>query len=473
MTSIVLWSALANAASIEVNPGDDIVNLTQSLAPGSEIVFNDGTYTIDGVIQWQGVGTADQPIVLRAATGAHPVIETTSGWVVANIENAQFIEVRGIVFQGSDDYFASGNGFGGLRIVNSSDITIADCEIRDVGSTGLGVGGDVTALSVTGTQIHHTTNGSGISVGCGDASCATADSVFTGNWIHDLGGDYAAGMAFSPGTNNTEIRDNVVYNMAGRGVQVTSTEYGPPNVVYGNAIWNVGDVGLGVYGSAIVQNNLIFNVTGRGIRTGQDNGRSLEKVAISFNTVVNTTDWGIDLADWAGKDAMVLANNVVANPITRAMRVQDPENAGIDATNYISTNVLTGYVEGLDATVYPTAFSPGAGFQDFVDAEAFNFYPKHESALIDAADPDGQAYVPETDFNGFLRDGDFPDVGAYEVVAVDNPGWAVQEGFKEVSDGALPPTPVTNGCCNKDASAESGGVLLPVFGWLLRRRKRR
>lgn len=473
MTSIVLLSALANAASIEVNPGDDIVNLTASLGPGSEIVFNDGTYTIDGVIQWQGVGTEAEPIVLRAASGAHPVIETTGGWVVANIENAQYVEVRGLTFQGSSDYFASGNGFGGLRIVNSSNITIADCEIRDVGSTGLGVGGDVTALSVTATQIHHTTNGSGISVGCGDASCATADSTFDGNWIHDLGGDYAAGMSFNPGTNNTEIRDNVVYNMAGRGIQVTSTEYGPPNTVYGNAVWAVGDTGIGVYGSAIVQNNLIFDVTGRGIRTAQDNSRPLEKVAISFNTIVNTSDWGIDLANWAGQDSMVLANNVVANPITRALRVQDPDATGIDASNYISGNVLTGYVEGLDATVYTKAFVPGAGFEDFVDAENHDYYPKHESTLIDTADADGKAYVPEKDFNGFLRDGEFPDVGAYEVVAVDNPGWQVAEGFKVVSDGTIPPTQVTGGCCNKDGKQQSALLVFPALGWFFRRRSRR
>lgn len=127
---------------------------------------------------------------------------------------------------------------------------------------------------------------------------------------------------------------------------------------------------------------------------------------------------------------MVLANNVVANPVTRALRVQNPADGGIDATAYLSHNVLTGYVEGLDPLLYPTAFIPGSGYSAFADVAAWNFYPAIGSELIDSADAEGAAYIPTDDFNHSTRDGEFPDVGAYEVVATNNPGWVISEGFK-------------------------------------------
>ena len=55
----------ALAASVELNPGDDVVALTASLGAGDEVVFNAGTYTLPEPVNWTGLGTVDAPIVLR------------------------------------------------------------------------------------------------------------------------------------------------------------------------------------------------------------------------------------------------------------------------------------------------------------------------------------------------------------------------------------------------------------------------
>lgn len=477
MLSWLLVTSLANGATVNVDPSSSIQTLTSALTPGTEVVFADGTYTFTGILDWTGVGTADQPIVLRAADGAHPVLQTSDGWIVARLRDSAFVTIRGLTFSGTPDLLAGDSTFGGFYVSNVTEVSITDCVFTNIGGTAVGFDGNNTHVAFERNEISHTDAGSGLDIGCGDASCWMQDSRIANNWIHDLGGEYGYGMLFDAGTQNVEIADNVVYNMAFRGIQVESTEYGEPNQVHGNVVWAIGsdgdDVGIGVYGAAVVQNNVVFNITGRGMRIGQDGDRPFEHVAVSFNTIVNTSDWGLDLSSWGGRDGMVLANNVVANPVTRALRVQSPADGGVDAANYLSGNILTGYVEGLDPLLYPTAFTPGSGYSAFVDVAAWNFYPAVGSELIDSGDPSGEAFVPADDFNGMPRDGGDPDVGAFEVWQTDNPGWVISEGFKTLTDGEIDPIEV-GGCCNKDKSApEEGLVLVPVLAYALRARRLR
>src|SRR5688500_5966778 len=101
---ITLVVSIAAAATVEVRPGDDIVTLTASPGAGSEIVFGDGTYEITQPLEWTGVGTEAEPIVLRAADGATPVIEGYGAWILARIGHddapAEHIVVRGLTFRG-------------------------------------------------------------------------------------------------------------------------------------------------------------------------------------------------------------------------------------------------------------------------------------------------------------------------------------------------------------------------------------
>jgi hypothetical protein len=470
LLSVALFSGSADAAQVALHPGDDVRTLTASLGPGAEYIFHAGTYSLPGNLDWTGIGTEAEPIVLRTADDGDVVIEMTDSWVVAYVHDAQFVEIRGLTFAGTQGYFDDGNGYGGLRIENSANVTVEDCVFERIGSTAVAVDGNNDSITFRHNEITNTRDGTGIYFGCGDASCWTQNSTVDLNWIHDLGGDYASGIVLEAGSQNIAVDDNVVYNIAYRGIHAESTEYAEANTIEGNAVWGIGDAGIAVYGREVVRNNVVFDIDNTGIRTGQADGRVLEKQVISFNTVVNTGGWGIQMNDWQQKESMVLANNVVANPTGYAFRVDDGQ---IDAGAYVHGNVFTGLVEGIDLDTMAGAFSAGGGYLDFVDAETWDFYPETNASIVDSADPAGDAFVPDIDFNGSVRDGAFPDVGAYEQVSSDNPGWTIQEGFKTLTDGTVGGEELGGGCCgkNKSPTETDALVLLPlIIAW--RRRAR-
>ena len=86
--------------------------------------------------------------------------------------------------------------------------------------------------------------------------------------------------------------------------------------------------------------------------------------------------------------------------------------------------------------------------------------------LIDNADPSGSAYIPQYDFNGVAREGDTPDIGAYEYNGLGNPGWTLQEGLKSFElTGRQDDTKV--GGCQGNAAA----LLLLPLAFVGRRRR--
>lgn len=228
MVSWLLAMSLANAATVNVDPSSSIQTLTSALTPGTKVVFADGTYTFTGILDWTGVGTANTPIILRAKEGAHPVLQTSDGWVVARLRDSSFVQIKGLTFSGTQSLkIDSGSTFGGFYISNVSDVSITDCVFTNIGGTAVGFDGDDTNVTFERNELSHTTNGSGLDIGCGDASCWMQDSRIANNSIHDLGGEYGYGMRFKPGSKNLDIADNVVYNMAFRGIQVESTRERP------------------------------------------------------------------------------------------------------------------------------------------------------------------------------------------------------------------------------------------------------
>ena len=467
MIALLWMSGLAHAASVEVSPGDDIATLTASLGPGDEIVFDDGTYPISTTLYWSGVGTADAPITLRAKDGAAPIIQETGAYLIVDIEDSSYITIDGIAFQGDDAYGVSY----GVYIKDSTNITVKNCEIATTSSTLLYLDGTDTDLDISHNQIHDTTSGSGIYAGCSDASCWTESSTFSNNWIHDIASTYSDGFQLSPGGQGNTITDNVIHDVAYRGLRVDSTEYGDPNTVERNVIWNANDVGLDVRGGSRVRNNIVFNITGIGIKTADNDRDTLDDVVISFNTVVNTTGYAADIEDWAGRTGNVFANNALCNPTGYSIAIADSGDTGQSDYGLIENNLVCGLVDVPD--VLATSYASGAAYDDYVDPEVWDFYPTHSSHLVDAADPSGTTYVPDDDFNGAARSGDHPDIGAYEWVGEGNPGWAISEDFKDLSiDVSGADAEVGGGCCGGKDSSSGAVFLLPLvgLGWTLRRR---
>ena len=461
----MLFITAAWAASVTLNPGDDVASLTSALGPGDEIVFANGIYEIPATIQWSGEGTKNDPITLRANEPGRAVLEFVGeSGRIAEIHNSSFITVEGLVFQGGEGWEDIRQG--GLRIGNSTNITIQDCEFTQLGGTVMYLSEDNARIALTGNHIHDTHTSSMLYVGCADGTCWTSESSFTGNLVHDLAGtdDYA--VILEAGSQGWDVSDNVFYNLGFRGIVTHSTELGDPIVIEGNALWSVTDLAIYVRGSSTIRNNVIFN-SGSGIYAADPEWETYTDVVITHNTVVDTEGWGMRVYDWTGAMGMVLANNVVSNPTGYAFHTDEGD---WDDENMISANVFSGLVQNLEPL--KDHYIPGAGERDFIDAPAWDFYPSSTSTLLGSADPSAEAWVPPIDFNHAERDGAAPDVGAYERSTGDNPGWAIQEGFKVPGVDEEPISEEVGGCgCNDDSLVQNAWMivgLLPLLG--LRRR---
>jgi hypothetical protein len=480
--AVLLSLVPARAASVTVSPGDDIESVTSSLQPGDVVTFTAGTYELEGTVHWTGVGTEEEPIRFQAAAGAAVVLQNQGGGSVAQVRDSAWIVLSGLTFEGGGD--VEYNQPSGLYVAESNNVIIEDCTVRNVWGTALRIDGNTQDLVVRHNELANTGDGSGIYVGCGNAECWMQDSLIEFNLIHDVQG---TGIYLSRGTQNVRVEHNVVFRVRDDGIATRSTEFGPQNLLYANAVWQVEDDGIQIEGPARVQNNLVFEAGGDGIYT-RDDYDSLYDVQISHNTVARTDEWGARLEDWYDREDMVFANNAIANPTGYGMYWDDwrYEDYGYGTTtataygetdNFISSNVVTGLVDGFELLLRPTFVIPGGGVGDFESIDEFDFYPSSASMLRDTASPDGSAYIPQEDFNGTARDGSSPDVGAYEYDGAGNPGWVVAETFKDYSPNeGRNASNVAGGCCGAKDKATDGAtalVLLPLGLGLLARRRRR
>ena len=478
---VLLWG-VASAATLEVSPGDDLVGLTATLQPGDELILADGVYQIRGELAITKVlSTEDAPLLIRPAEGAAPVIELVPDEEgsydndIVDIENSSWVRIEGITFQGSSDWLDDSQNHRGVQIEDSNNITLTGVTIAQTGDTSVYLAGTNSGIVIENSHIHSTLDGHGVYVGCNDASCWTSDSRLSNNWIHSIGGEDNWSIYLAHGSQGIELTDNVIYGSVGYGVYLGSTEYGDRNVFEGNAVWGLSGIGLYVQGAARVRNNILFNIDGTGLYMRDPERGTYADVIFSFNTIAQTTGWAVNVEDWYLQLGMVMANNAICNPTGYGLSYEQPtvDTATPDSDNVIVNNVACGLVDGLDE--FDDAVIPGAGYADFVDVEVWDFYPADtDSTLISTADPNGYTYVPELDFNGLARDGDTPEVGAYEWSGAGNPGWAIQEGFKEFAeDREVIEETVASGCCQDDGSTSAALLLTPLIGIGAWRRRRR
>jgi hypothetical protein len=448
----------ALGANLELQPGDDLPTLMTGLAAGDEAVLASGVYELESTIQLSDIlATEGAPTVIRAAEGATPILELHgSGWII-NLSRSTHVRVEGLTLRGGGDFVGEERSINGVLMTEgTTNITLIGNTITDI--TGDGIRSpDGVGLVIRHNEVSHTSGGIAMSFGSNDASVWLQDSVIQNNYIHHVPRE---AIWHGPGCFGNRIVDNTVHAVEGNAaIVVQSTEFGAANVVEGNAVWDVRGHGLAIGGTALVRNNVVFGVDGTGIRAIPSNAAAYDDVVISFNTVVDTVNDGIDIRYWAGHTGMVLANNVVSNPTGYAM---EAEAKDYDADNLITDNVVSGLVRGFEELA--GHFRAGYGEGDFVDAPAWNYYPSTTSSLRDSANPSGATFVPEFDFNGLPRPGDSPDVGALEYSGTTNPGWLIREGFKAppvVDSGEVE----VEGCEN--CAGESEGTAAAMFPLLL------
>lgn len=467
---LLLIASPAFAVDVDLDPGADIRSLTSSIQAGDVFTFADGVYEIDGNWEVTAPGTAEAKVTFRAAEGANPVIRLTAGNRVMRLYDSSHVVIQGLSFEMDDALFEEGGN--GVRIDNSTDIVLEDGEVSHTSNSAVVLGGDTARITIRNMELHDTFNGNAIYAGCGDASCWTQESVFENLLIHDtrsyddnLRND---GIQLAPGCQGNTIRDNVIYGIDRNGITTHSTEAGAQNVIESNAVWNTGANGLWISGAALVRNNVVFDTGHHGFYS-ENNRDSVENLVVSFNTFTLTDRAAFRFEDWIGKPGMVVANNVIANPVGDAVDISEDD---VDEGVFMSTNVVSGRVVGMDASL--GHFVIGGAFTDFENIDDLNFYPSPNAVGRATADPSGETFVPEADFNGFERNGAAPTVGAYEYVGGTNPGWQIREDFKAFEDRNLDSDNTQGGCCgNGDGDVEEALLVLPLLGLGLLARRRR
>ena len=421
------------AATFEIHPAtvnsnEEFENIANSLKPGDELILHGGVYWQNGRRAVTAKGTAEKPIVIRAADGQTPLLTRPADNIDKhnNIEfvDCSYLTIRGIRLKG---------GSSGVRFIRGHHITFENCEIFETGNNALTMNsGNCDAFVIRKNHIHHTglsksghTEGEGMYIGCHSGSCRTINTLVEGNYIHHLrstSNGVNDGIEIKVGSYNNTVRINVIHDTnIGRkypGIFV----YGGGkdiNIVEGNVIWNAGE-GIQVVSDAIIRNNIIFNCSTTGITAAPHAAMpKVRNVRIVNNTIVNHPR-GI-LIRWAGGGNMIFSNNAVYCPGFTA----------VDASGVTDVVFSTNYVEGrlVGVKIDNSRFYDGASTTlAFCTPGKKDFWPKPDSVLLNKANP---AYTPKLDFNGTARKPPF-DVGAYETGEhTTNPGWQIQAGFKK------------------------------------------
>ena len=433
IVAVFAGESVCLAATFEIYPAtvdssEEFENIANSLKPGDELILHGGVYSQNGRRAVTAKGTAETPLVIRAADCQTPLLTRPADNIEKhnNIEfvDCAYLTIRGIRLKG---------GSSGVRFIRGHHITFENCEIFETGNNALTMNsGNCDAFVIRKNHIHHTglsnsghTEGEGMYIGCHSGSCRTTNTLVEGNYIHHLrstsnGGN--DGIEIKVGSYNNTVRNNVIHDTnIGRkypGIFVYGGGKGI-NIVEGNVIWNAGE-GIQVVSDAIIRNNIIFNCSVTGITAAPHAAVSrVRNVRIVNNTIVNHPR-GIRMR-WAKATKMIFSNNAVYCPGSTAVDASGVTNA------VFSANYVEGRLVGVE--IDNTGFYDGAGITGtFSDPDKKNYWPKPSSVLVNNANP---AFAPKLDFNNTTRKPPF-DVGAYETEAqATNPGWRIKAGFKK------------------------------------------
>ena len=430
----------AAAKVYEVTPDSDWFTVLNGdhLEPGDEVVLAAGVYREARRLVLGHRGTADQPILIRAAEDARSVLQRPDARQnTINMIGAQHLVLRGLEITG---------GSTGIRLMRSDShacqfVTIEQMHIHHVGGpaiTANSPGNAYQGLRFRRNHIHHTSgHGEGFYLGSNnrpDGSTAgyMFNSVVEGNYIHDLNGpgiSQGDGIEIKDGSYNNVVRDNVIHDTNYPGVIVYGTDGNAPNLVERNVIWNSGDHGIQAAAEAIIQNNIVFNNRADGIHSHRHQSAQVGSLRILYNTVVcnrpNTAAIGISMSNQerlAGP--VVIANNALYASV-RGFGLRLVHGGPLGASLTVSGNVGSGEIEGLPSTVGDAAWDATGLLVRDLDQQ---FFPRPGSSLIGAAD--SRFAVPD-DFNRTPR-GTSCDVGAYVFGTGTNRGWKVAPDFKDL-----------------------------------------
>ncbi|MBT8130740.1 MAG: right-handed parallel beta-helix repeat-containing protein [Gammaproteobacteria bacterium] len=423
---IAAFFLAGHADAVEIGPGDDLEAAVRALVPGEELVLRGGVYSFDENITLTANGTTSQPIVIRAKAGEFPVFtQATSNHNVVEINGSSYLVLQGIEFTG---------GSHGVRLMNSDFITIESCEFQETGDVAISAnsGGTYEGLRLLRNHIHHTNGtGEGMYLGCNNDACRIANSLIEGNYIHHTNRatvEQGDGIEIKEGSYGNIVRNNVIHDTKYPGIILYGVRgNGAPNVVEGNAVWNVADNTVQIAADAVVRNNIVLG----NVAFQAHQASSPSNIEFVHNTVINSGA-AVEVRNVSGP--VLLANNAVYSQ-AQAIRLISGSLGQVTLAGNVGVGGLSGgnagYVEGNGLSVDMI----GANYNGSPPVDVF---PAPDGALNGAG---SAAHVTALDFNGNERNG-VADVGAYAFSQSGNAGWILSEGFKLSStEGKTPRAP--------------------------------
>jgi hypothetical protein len=419
-TAILLLVTLG--ATKEIGPADNLKQEIAALNPGDELVLRGGTYDLGSAYYaFNKLGTATQPITIRAKDGEQPVItRPDANQNLINFTGAEFVVLKGLHFQG---------GSRGLRFQAGRSVTIADCEVS--GTDDVAIAANDTGITYEGFQILrnnlHDTGGTGegMYLGCNSGGCSFRNALIEGNHVHHTNGAAVTqgdGIEIKEGSFGNVVRDNVIHDTGYPCIITYSTLGGAPNIIERNLLLKCGDHGIQSARDAIIRNNIILSANSDGIAMQPHQAGSPGNLVVVHNTIIDPDGNSISLRNPIGD--VVIANNALYRQSNKALLF-----IGTSSFLTFTGNVGSGPVDvGSLAAGNLAADFVSANFTGLTPNDVF---PKAGGALIAAG---VAAQVPADDFNGTARNG-VADVGAYAYRAGGNPGWTLAEGFKTGAGG--------------------------------------
>lgn len=411
----------AGAANIEVGPSDDWRAAIAGLQPGDTLSMRAGTYPVSNVFSITALGTASQPITIRAVPGARPRIVQSGTQNVLNIVQANFLTIEGLEFSGGAAF--------GVRITEGDDITLRDLVVRDVPGTGIGAvisGTTVRRLTIESVEIRQA--GRGIDLGCPNDGCRTVDAVVRRNWIHHLVDAPALpsiGIRVLTGSTGALVEDNVVHDV-GLGLEVYSTlGNGGRHRVRRNAVWGTRDTPVQLVAHTDFENNLVLGnpaaaaIAALNIAVVQQ--ATPTALSIVNNTIISpgAATSALRLRNISG--ATVIANNALFSEAGDAINLLG--STGVSVVNNAGEGRLSGLSTGFSSVGGPGTQLAASNYSGLVPQDV---QPVAGSALVGAA---AVASAPAQDFDAIVRDA-APDIGALERGGDPLARWTPTPGFK-------------------------------------------
>ena len=414
----LVWGT--QAAVIEIGPQDSFPNAIQNLQPGDVLELRTGDYILTSRLGISLDCTPQQPCIVRAKEGHSPHIQRpTANQNIIDIEFSNYLTFQGLEFSG---------GSRGLRIRESSFITIEDCDIHDTGDAAIAAndtGSMYEGLRLIRNHIYDTNNtGEGLYLGCNENRCQMFNSVIEGNYIHNTDGQSVTqgdGIEIKEGSWGNVVRDNVIHDTNYPCILTYSTVgNGPPNIIERNVMWGCGDHAIQSAADAVIRNNIILGAAADGIRNQPHQNGAPNNLTIVHNTILAPSGSALRLNGVVG--SVTIANNALYAQSGAALRAAG-DLTNVTALNNVGQGSLVGLSGGFDGSGSIATDFVSASFSGGLPQDVF---PQTQSALIGSANA---AWLVDDDFNRTARYGD-ADVGVYRYRLDGNPGWTLAAEFK-------------------------------------------